>query len=541
MAANNIGNAALVLSTSGGKLSEGLDKTSSEIQSFASRATTHMGSLGSGISNSVTSGLSGIGTKLAGFLRAGPHIAAAAAVGLVIYEAIAAPLDKLKELGGLQKKADVLGINASQLQGMTQLLGRFGVEGDAVNDTFAKMGKNVYDAGQGLGKAAGSLKALGIDAKSIATLAPDEQFKAIADEIAKLPPGAQQASAALHIFGNAGADLLPILQKGGKGIQDFIEEQKKTGAVLSDPQIKAAADAQKAWKESKMIISETWEGLVNRATLVAAPIVKLIGGIVKKGFSLLTPIFDWLGRAMERVSIIVERVGEVLEQWFDIAYKEVRNLLAGVQDFTGEWPTVEEVVTGVLKNTAVALAYVWDTLKAGAGAMAYVLGFIVEGFGNVVKTFKDTVKDLLEVAGELPDVLGGKFFRDKAKEVDGLGNSIVKTGEKLKDWGKGTFNNFGNSAKDVGKWFDNLDLKRKELAKKKLIPEDSKEAEYKAVASIVKGSKEAYSIESKFKFDGKMAGAKEPAEKALDEAKKANALLQKLVDKFRDIITLKAA
>jgi hypothetical protein len=541
VAANNIGSASLVLSTSGSKLTSGLDKSAGEIKSFAGKASEHLNSIGGKISSGVGAAASGISSKLMMAMKAGPYVAAAAGLGLVIYEAIRSPFDKLKELGGLQKKADVLGISSSQLAGLTNQLKRVGIESDQVGDLFAKMGKNLYDAGGGHGKAAPALKQLGIDAKALMDLAPDEQFKKIADEISKLPPGAAQASAALHIFGNQGAALLPVLQKGGAGIQKFIEEQKKTGAVLGDSQMRAALEAQKAWKESRFAIEEAWDGLVNRATLVAAPIVKFIGGVVTKGMALLTPIFDWIGRAMERVSIILERVGEVFEKWFDEAYQEVKGLLGQVEEFTGAWPTVEEVVTGVLRTVATSIAFLWDGLKMGVGILAIVTSYLVKGFGIVVESFKDTIKALLELAGELPDSMGGKWFRDQAKHVDTLGDRIKASGDKMKDWGKGTIDSFGNGAKDVAKWFDNMDMKRKEAAGKKAkAAEEAKPAEYKALAATVKGSKEAYSIEAKFRFDSKNLG-KEPADKALDEAKKANDILRKIVDKLSDGLMLKAA
>ena len=440
------------------------------------------------------------------------------------------PFDKLKQFGHIVKEAATMGMGASQLQGLQRQLAVVGIEAEQTAGLFAGMGKNVADAAGGHGRAAPAFKQLGIDAKSLLALPVDEQFKAIADAVSQLPPGAQQASAALHIFGGEGAKLLPILQKGGAGIQAFIDNAKKTGAVLSDSQLHAAAAAQKAWKESKVAIMSVWDGLVNRATLIAAPIIKFIGGAVSKGYALLTPVFEWLGRVIAKVSVILEAVFEVLSGWFDEAVKWFQELIGQVEGFTGGWPTVEQVVVAVLKAVAMALGYVWDTLKAGIGIAAQVIGFIVAGFGVIVSTFKDTVKELLEIAGELPDSLGGKWFKDQAKNVDALGLKIKTAGFDMVKFGKDAVNSWGDSPVKIGKWFDNLKDKKAEAEKAK-PPAEATKPEYKTVQAALKGSKEAYEIESRFRFDGKEQ--KKVDEKQLDEQKKIVAKIETIIDIWR--------
>jgi hypothetical protein len=78
-------------------------------------------------------------------------------------------------------------------------------------------------------------------------------------------------------------------------MQDFIEMMKRTGAVLSDDQLKAAENASKAWKTAKNVIKGAWDGLANRATLIAAPVVEFAGKAVSKVFNMLLPVFDWVG------------------------------------------------------------------------------------------------------------------------------------------------------------------------------------------------------------------------------------------------------
>ena len=545
MAANSIGNASLILSSNGSGLLSGLGNSLSGIKSWGDKAQTSVASSVKAISNKVSTSLSAaksilggagtaIGTALGGPIGAviGGAVGSAAG-GIVesIFGAITEPFDKLDLFAKINKQAQTLGISASQFQGLTQVMAKAGIEGDAVSQTFALMGKNVADAAGGHGRAAPALKQLGIDAQALLSLPIDKQFMAIGDAINQLPPGAEQASAALHIFGGQGAALLPVLQRGGKGIQDFIEQQKKVGAVLGDSQLKAAADASKAWKESKFQISSVWDGLVNRATLIAAPIVKFVAGVVSKAFNLLTPLFDWMNRGIQQVSEILTAVFEVFGGWIDEAIGWLKDIIGQIFGFGDSWMTIQDVVKVVLKTLAQMIGYVWDTLKAGVGVMAQVYGFIIKGMGDVVDVFKEDIKEMLNIAGTLPDDLGGKWFRDQAKEVDKWGAAIRKTGGDMEKWGKGAVGSWGNSADRIGAWFDKLGQKKQKLDQVMGGKgEESTPAKYTPVAAALKDSKEAYSIEARWRTEAMLNPAgKKIEEKNNDELKKVNGKLEKMI------------
>ena len=554
MAANSIGNASLRLSASGGELASGLAKAGQGIKQWGDKTQAAVAGTVTAVAGKVVGGLSNakallsgagaaIGTYLGGPIGTAIGGAVGSAAGGIvesIFGAITEPLERLNVFGGLTKQADALGIKSSQFAGLTQQLARVGVEGDAANAVFAKLGKKVSDATHGNAEASASFARLGINAQELSKLPLDEQFKRVADAVALLPPGGEQAAAAMKLFEEAGTKLLPVLQKGGAGIQDFIEQQKKTGAVLSDSQYKAAADAAKAWKDSKNAITSVWDGLVNRATLIAAPIVKFLGGVVQKAFSLLTPVFDWLGRAIEKASVILEAVFQVLSIWIDEAVKWISELVTSVFDFGNSWPSIEDVVFSVLKGLTQAIGYVWDTLRAGAGAMAYIVSFLVEGFGHVVEAFKGTIKDLLDLAGELPDQLGGKMFRDSAKNVDQWGNKIKDAGKQMREWGKGQIGGFGDSANKIGTWFDRIKDKTRDAVKQgeKAQEQAAQLQPYKGVDAAIKGTKEAYSIESKFRWESSLN--KKVDEKQLEVMKQVKQACEGILQKIGNSIPLLA-
>ncbi len=528
MAANSIGNAALVLSTDGQQLTQGLSTAGSQIKAWGDKtASSTKGSFG------------GIGSAIGGLLTSGIGLATGG-VGLLVgtmIAAITAPAEKLQELLNLDKQAKTIGVSASELQGMGLMLQKVGVDANGANQVFALMGKNIADASQGHGRAFPALQALGIDAKALLNLPLTEQFKAIGDAINKLPPGAEQAQAALHIFGGEGARLLPILQKGSVGIDEFITHAKSTGAVLSDAQIKQGADAQRAVKESSELIKQTWDGLIGRVTVAIAPVVKFWANAFQKGFELITPIFDWLSRAWEEEGLIITAVFTKFGEWVQDAIDWAKELTSGWGLFGDQFPTIKEVVRASFLAMGLAGAVVWDSLKAGAGAVSISLGYLVKGIGWVWNAFAD----LINLAQKIPEDVRPKWVDDFTNSINSTRVNINTAGNGLVSWGDKQIASWGSSLTKVNDWFAKIGTGTvAKVADGAKVALQNLQAMFKPVQAALKGSKEDYEIRTKATFDAKWGtdAATNMANKALAEQKLTNQKLDKINDAIKNGIVL---
>lgn len=97
--------------------------------------------------------------------------------------------------------------------------------------------------GGGGGGSAGKsdpFKHIGLSAKALAAMKPDEQLAKIADGISKLKTHSEQAAAAVQIFGKGGQQLLPMLKEGSKGIEDLRRQARALGISLSEEDAKNA-------------------------------------------------------------------------------------------------------------------------------------------------------------------------------------------------------------------------------------------------------------------------------------------------------------
>lgn len=198
--------------------------------------------------------------------------AAAAIGGLVI--------KTLKTGDEVGDTADKLGIAAQALQELRYGARQSGGEVEDLDRAIAKMAVNIgkHKIVKGKGGAGGPFaipglqslatgggeaapaaidpfKQIGLSAKELSKLKPDEQFKKVADGLSKLKTHAERAAIAQEIFGKGATEILPFLAEGSAGIEKLSKDAHKYGGVLSDEAIKNADLADKAMRDAEMAVA----------------------------------------------------------------------------------------------------------------------------------------------------------------------------------------------------------------------------------------------------------------------------------------------
>ena len=525
---NNLGSGVVVLTTNADGLTSGMAKAGADLKKFGEKAGAD---LKGGIARAAASGEGGgSGGMIAGLIGAmrlvasHPFIAAAAAAGLAAGVALVVGFQKsvkgLSELGSIDKRAGTLGVSASDLMGMDQMFKRVGVEADEANHVLALMGKNLL---QNEGAAA-QLSRMHIVPAELHDKSLTDQFRVIADGINRLPRGAEQATAAMAIFGKSGDQLLPMLQRGSKGIEEFIKENKEWGAILSDSQLRAVAEASKAWREAKNTIGDAFEGLKNRLVLIAAPVVKGIGEAVSNGMKRLAPVFAWIGRSLSAIGDVVEAVWDNIEAGASEFNSRLNELSAAVEEFFGPLPTAGEAIRFAFKGAAAAAGNLWDTLKLGAAPFANIIGMLLEGLGKLTAQFKDTIRSVLQTANAVSKVLDPTGLTTKLtgaalKNLDALPNHMMGLGKDLQEWANQSVQTWGLSGMHAATWFNRVmeafDKKPKAVPAPLFKPPDPSATKF--AGAIERGSKEAYSIEMRSRY-GDFAKQNDIPNKQLAEA-----------------------
>jgi hypothetical protein len=177
----------------------------------------------------------------AGITTAGVAAAAGAAVGLGRMTAAG-----LESIDALAKFADRIGASTEGLAGLHHAAQINGVAVEQLNMGLQRMTRRVAEAANGTGEAQGALAELGIDAKQLAQLQPDEQFRAIADAMLEVEGQSDRVRLAFKLFDSEGVSLVNLLRLGADGIADLQAEADLLGLTFSRldaAKVEAANDA----------------------------------------------------------------------------------------------------------------------------------------------------------------------------------------------------------------------------------------------------------------------------------------------------------
>lgn len=189
----------------------------------------------------------------------------AAATGLAVAVGQAS-----KRIDLLAKTSDKLGIPTDRLRALQDVGKKTGVEINTLNMGIQRMTRRVSEAAQGTGEAQGALKELGIDAKALNSLSPDQQFGKIADAMSNVSNQGDRVRLSMRLFDSEGVALVNTLSRGGKAID--LAALKLAGLGVSLNRIDAAKVelANDAMDDLKLVT----EGVTNQFAVALAPVIK---------------------------------------------------------------------------------------------------------------------------------------------------------------------------------------------------------------------------------------------------------------------------
>ena len=128
------------------------------------------------------------------------------------------------------------GMSAGTLSTLYYAAGITGVSFESLSKGATRLGSNLGKAADGNKELSAMFKAIGIDAKAAAGSAAgvDGAFRRVADAIHNTESPARRSQLAMQAFGKAGIELLPVLEKGSAGFDEFQDAAKKAGVYLDD-------------------------------------------------------------------------------------------------------------------------------------------------------------------------------------------------------------------------------------------------------------------------------------------------------------------
>jgi hypothetical protein len=501
MSQSSIGKASLILTTDGSSLRSDLGKDLKNTESQVAASNSRLAAAGRAATGG---GLAG------GLISAAPKAVAAAAVIAVGVKSVSSSIDTLQELAKGDAAAKAFGLTAEQFTGIAGVAKSTGEDTREFIESLVTLGKVASEGAAGKGEVATAFFSdLKLDAKEFASLRLDEQFYKVFEAIQKVESPAARVRALMTAFGEDGGKyLLPLLSKSPAEI-------RKMGAsfAVSAQDMAKATKANAALTQAGTTLQMAWR----KIAVAMAPAITLVAGLVGR----LAPVFDWLGRVASTYIELWSAVWGEIISGIGSAVQAIGEWVGQVAGLTGPWPTVEEVIVGAFRVVGTAGALVWDTMKAGIGAVSIAVSLLVDGFGVLVMAFGKVVG----LAKMLPDELRPAWVDGM---VDGIAEFEAKVhgrAEKMRTWGAEAITGWGKSGAQFNDWLDRI---RKPAAaaavagssKIEGAAEAAAAEKYKANNPLLAGSSAEVSARLKHEV-----GTKATAERHLEESRKANAFL----------------
>ena len=169
----------------------------------------------------------------------------AAFAGRLAYEGVAAlkrfAIEGLRTAEQMKEAAEKTGMSASGYQKLAYAASMTGSSMGAVDVALRTLQVNLAEGDK-------SLAAMGLDFAVLSTLSPDEQFRRVAEAIAKIPGQAQRTQAAVQAFGRWGQELLPMIDS----LRTLSDEAESLGLVLDEKALAAAERFNETWKKLRL-------------------------------------------------------------------------------------------------------------------------------------------------------------------------------------------------------------------------------------------------------------------------------------------------
>lgn len=339
-------------------------------------------------------------------------IAAAAMAGI----ATATVGTALKMASGFQDIGSQVGKLERLTGGTAEQMSVLRYQAEATGVDTDTLGKGIKTLSSKLESSKDSVKQYGVALKDSSghTRSMNEILPELSEQFANMPDGIEKNALATKLFGRAGLELIPMLNKGKDGLSELSDEATKYGLVLSEDQVKAAKEAKKSQRELgaafdgvKIAIGEHVLPIVTKLTTWFAQAIPVAMAIAKKWFhDNRDTIREWGDKAAEIFNWVKKFV---IEQVFPRLVAAVKTAIAVIKDI-GEWlGKHKEVLVGVAAMIATLLvaAFVSWAISAGAAAIATlaaawpiiliiaVIGLLVAGIlyaWNHFKWFQDAVK-----------------------------------------------------------------------------------------------------------------------------------------------------
>ncbi len=276
----------------------------------------------------------------------------------------------------IAKTAQKIGLSTDALQELAFASKLSGVEQVTLEGGIKRLSRGMLEASQGVATYADTYKDLGISVEdgNGELKSADVILGEVADSLSVMEDGTEKTAIAQELFGRAGAELIPLLNAGSKGISKMRKEARSLGIVMSSKATKAS----EKFNDELLRTTEVVLSLKRDIGIALLPIIQKVSTAFRK----------WVSANRELIRGKLIKFFEILA--FSLGF--IAGVLFGVIKLISKF--VEALKNG--ETGARALALVLAGLIATKGLAKFV--GLIQGLATALKVIGKSPAILLTFA-----------------------------------------------------------------------------------------------------------------------------------------------
>lgn len=242
------------------------------------------------------------------------------------------------------------GVSTDSLQGFGVAAQMTGGSIESMLKGVRKFSQEIIAAQEGSKGAVDAFNKLGISSESLKGMKMEDAMLKVADSFKAHADGAGKAALAQQLFGRAGQELIPFLNLGRDGIQQYMKMAKDLGAVMSKDDVEAAAN----FKQHLELLHIATEGLERKIGIALIPTMAGLtsafadsikpGGQVNDLMNLLPGAINVVAKAVsyaaEGFQILGRRLGAFAAIAVEVLHGNFANAKAIADEFNKDFDSI---------------------------------------------------------------------------------------------------------------------------------------------------------------------------------------------------------
>lgn len=326
---------------------------------------------------------------------------ALAVAGAFTIDAIAGFVnDAINAAVELDNLSHAVGVSSQQMQKLQFATQMTGVDAGRLGDAFGGLNEKILEAATQGGESADTFKALGINVKDAQgnVKSADQVFREMADAMAGMEDGATKSAMASNLMGDAGAELIPVLNLGAAGLDELGQKAEQYGIVQGPEAVQSAHEM----KQAMTLMQGQLQGAANTLAASLLPLMRDMAGDTTAAadrMNIGTTAAEGFGNAIKGLYIVVRsawtglqmlgdtvvRIMAARDQFMEGNFTDAKNILldnSQLATYASDWSNMIDTVTETggqavevakkhedqIKRTSAAAAAARSLATSGAGA-----------------------------------------------------------------------------------------------------------------------------------------------------------------------------